>query len=101
MSKTSIEKKSRNCYFLYEQSSYKTLSGQNYIFHRFILLPKKDEQEDLVNNLKSQKILAKPVYAANTDTVTGQMSLFQEQLSYLVSGVYDIDDLDLRIRGIL
>ena len=80
---------------------YKTLSGQNYIFHRFILLPKKDEQEDLVNNLKSQKILAKPVYAANTDTCDRANEFVSRAVELPCHQFIDIDDLDLRIRGIL
>ena len=46
---------------------YKTLSGKNYIFHRFIILPEKDDKQNLINKLKSQKILAKSVFEPNTD----------------------------------
>ena len=42
--------------FYLDNLPYKTLLGENYIFHRFIILPEKDEKQDLINKLKSQKI---------------------------------------------
>lgn len=80
---------------------YKTLSGKNYIFHRFIILPEKDEKQALLEKLKSQKILAKSVYEPNTNTCYWANQLYEQAIELPCHQFIDIDDLDSRIKKIL
>ena len=80
---------------------YKTLSGENYIYHRFIILPEKDERNTLVEKLKSEKILAKPVYAANTNTCQKANEFVARAIELPCHPFIDIDDLKSRVERIL
>jgi dTDP-4-amino-4,6-dideoxygalactose transaminase len=80
---------------------YKTLSGENYIFHRFIILPEKNEKINLVNRLKSQKILAKPVYAANTDTCQKANEFISRAVELPCHQFIDISDLKQRLNKVI
>ena len=66
---------------------YKTLPGENYIFHRFIILPDKDQKENVLNKLRSQKILAKSVFEPNS-FVLEQLSFMNKQLNSLVISLW-------------
>lgn len=80
---------------------YETLSGKNYIFHRFIILPDKSEKQDLINKLKSQKILAKPVYKPNTDACTYANRFYESAIELPCHQFIDVNDLNSRIEKIL
>ena len=80
---------------------YKTLLGENYIFHRFIILPEKDEKQSLLDKLKSQKILAKGVYESNCLNSIQAQQLCERAIELPCHQFIDIDDLDSRIRKIL
>ncbi len=80
---------------------YKTLSGKNYIFHRFIILPLKDEKQNLIQKLKSQKILAKPVYAANTTTCEVTNEFVLRAIELPCHQFIDVKDLKSRFEKIL
>ena len=79
---------------------YKTLLGENYIFHRFIILPEKDEKQEVLNKLKSQRILAKGVYEPNCQTSPKAKELYDRGIELPCHQFIDIDDLDSRIRKI-
>lgn len=87
--------------FYIDNLPYKTLSGQNYIFHRFIILPEKDERINLVNKLKSQKILAKPVYAANTDICDRANEFVSRAVELPCHQFIDVSDLKQRLDKVL
>lgn len=80
---------------------YKTLSGENYIFHRFIILPEKDEKQNLLEKLKSQKILAKSVYKPNTDDCLYANRFYERAIELPCHQFIDIKDLNTRIEQIL
>lgn len=80
---------------------YKTLSGKNYIFHRFIILPEKDEKQNLINKLKSQKILAKSVFEPNTDACLYANRFYERAIELPCHQFIDIDELNSRIEQIL
>lgn len=80
---------------------YKTLTGKNYIFHRFIILPEKDEKQNLIEKLKSQRILAKPVYAANTDTCYRANEFVLKAVELPCHQFIDIKELKSRFEKIL
>ena len=80
---------------------YKTLSGKNYIFHRFIILPDKDKKQALLEKLKSQKILAKSVYEPNTSSCYWANQLHEQAIELPCHQFIDIDDLNSRIDNIL
>jgi len=80
---------------------YKTLSGENYIFHRFIILPEKDEKQNLLEKLKSQKILAKSVYKPNTDDCLYANRFYERAIELPCHQFIDVKDLNTRIEQIL
>lgn len=80
---------------------YKTLSGKNYIFHRFILLPEKDEKQAVLEKLRSQKILAKSVFEPNTNECLHANEFYSRAIELPCHQFIDIDDLDSRIKKIL
>ena len=80
---------------------YKTLSGKNYIFHRFIILSGKNEKQNLIEKLKSQKILAKSVYKPNTDACWYANRFYETAIELPCHQFIDIDDLNSRIEQIL
>ena len=80
---------------------YETLSGKNYIFHRFIILPEKNEKQNLINKLKSQKILAKSVFEPNTNDCYYANEFYARAIELPCHQFIDIDDLDSRINNIL
>jgi len=80
---------------------YKTLGGKNYIFHRFIILPEKHEKELLLENLKSQRILAKSVYKPNTGICRRAQEFYHRAIELPCHQFIDINDLDSRIKKIL
>jgi len=79
---------------------YKTLSGENYIFHRFIILTDKNEKQAVIEKLNSQKILAKSVFEPNTDACQKAQEFYQRAIELPCHQFIDIDDLDSRIRKI-
>jgi len=80
---------------------YKTLLGENYIFHRFIILPEKDEKQNLINKLKSQKILAKGVYESNCLNSPRALEFYERAIELPCHAFMDIDDLKSRIKKIV
>jgi len=80
---------------------YKTLLGENYIFHRFILLPEKDEKQSLLKKLNSQKILAKSVYKPNCVNSTQAQQLYEKAIELPCHAYIDIEDLKSRIEKII
>jgi UDP-2-acetamido-2-deoxy-ribo-hexuluronate aminotransferase len=80
---------------------YKTLSGKNYIFHRFIILPELDEKEALLKALKEQRILAKSVYQANTTSCSKALQFAERAVELPCHQFIDINDLNSRIEKIL
>jgi len=80
---------------------YKTLSGKNYIFHRFIILPEKDEKQTLLKKLKSQKILAKSVFEPNTNSCSRANEFYEQAIELPCHQFIDIEDLNSRIEKIL
>jgi dTDP-4-amino-4,6-dideoxygalactose transaminase len=80
---------------------YKTLTGKNYIFHRFIILPERDEKQNLLKKLKSEKILAKSVYEPNTNTCYWANKLYEQAIELPCHQFIDIDDLNYRIKKVL
>lgn len=84
--------------FYLNNIDYKTLSGKNYIFHRFIILPDKDLKISIINKLKSQKILAKSVYKPNTDTCYRANEFYASAIELPCHQFIDIDDLKNRFE---
>jgi UDP-2-acetamido-2-deoxy-ribo-hexuluronate aminotransferase len=80
---------------------YKTLSGKNYIFHRFIILPDKTEKQALLEKFKSQKILAKSVYEPNTNDCYWANQLYEQAIELPCHPFIDTEDLNSRIEKIL
>ena len=80
---------------------YKTLSGKNYIFHRFIILPDRDERENLLKAFKSEKILAKAVYGANTEEFSRVNDFVDCAIELPCHQYIDLEDLDDRLSRIL
>ena len=80
---------------------YKTLLGENYIFHRFIILPEKDEKQEVLNKLKSQRILAKGVYEPNCQTSPKAKELYDRGIELPCHQFIDINDLKSRIEKIV
>jgi dTDP-4-amino-4,6-dideoxygalactose transaminase len=80
---------------------YKTLSGKNYIFHRFIILPDKTDKEDLLKALKSEKILSKSVYGANTQEFSRVNNFVDCAIELPCHQYIDLEDLDDRLSRIL
>jgi dTDP-4-amino-4,6-dideoxygalactose transaminase len=80
---------------------YKTLSGENYIYHRFIILPEKNEKQALLEKLKSQKILAKSVFEPNSYNCYWANEFYEQAIELPCHQFIDIDDLNSRIDNIL
>ncbi len=80
---------------------YKTLLGENYIFHRFIILPEKDKKQNLLNKFKSQGILAKGVYEPNCQTSPRAKELYDRGIELPCHAYIDINDLKSRIEKII
>lgn len=87
-------------YYL-DKLPYKTLSGKNYIYHRFIILPEKDEKQALIEKFKSQKILAKSVFEANTLDCYRANEFTAQAIELPCHQFIDIDDLNSRIEKII
>ena len=79
---------------------YKTLSGENYIYHRFIILPEKDEKKLVIDKLNSQKILAKSVFEPNSYECYWAKDFYERAIELPCHQFIDIDDLDSRIGKI-
>ena len=80
---------------------YKTLPGENYIFHRFIILPEKDEKQNVIDKLKLQKILAKGVYEPNCITSPRAWDFYERAVELPCHPFIDIDDLQSRIKKVV
>ena len=80
---------------------YKTLSGENYIFHRFIILTDRNNKNNLIKALNSQKILAKSVFKPNTRSCRRAHDFYHKAIELPCHQFIDIDDLDSRIKNIL
>ena len=80
---------------------YKTLPGENYIFHRFIILPEKNEKQSLLKKLNSQKILAKGVYEPNCINLTQAQQLYEKAIELPCHAYIDIEDLKSRIEKVI
>ena len=80
---------------------YKTLSGENYIFHRFIILTDKDNKQAVIDKFKSQKILAKSVFKPNTNEFHNTNKFTETAIELPCHQFIDIDDLNSRIKKIL
>ena len=78
-----------------------SVSGKNYIFHRFIILPEKNDKQNLIHKLKSQKILAKSVFKPNTDACLYANRFYERAIELPCHQFIDIDDLNLRVERIL
>jgi dTDP-4-amino-4,6-dideoxygalactose transaminase len=80
---------------------YKTLSGENYIFHRFIILTDRDKKQDVIKAFNSQKILAKSIFPPNSDNCLAAERMYEQAIELPCHQFIDIDDLDSRIKKIL
>ena len=80
---------------------YKTLPGENYIFHRFIILPDKNKKQDLLNKLRSQKILAKSVFEPNSFDCSRAVEFYEQAIELPCHQFIDINDLNERLQRIL
>ena len=80
---------------------YKTLGGKNYIFHRFIILPEKDEKKTVIEKFKSQKILAKSVFEPNSYGCAKAVDFYERAVELPCHQFIDINDLNSRIEKIL
>ena len=80
---------------------YKTLPGENYIFHRFIILPDKHEKENVLNKLRSQKILAKSVFEPNSFDCPRAVEFHEQAIELPCHQFVDINDLNERLQKIL
>jgi dTDP-4-amino-4,6-dideoxygalactose transaminase len=77
---------------------FDTLAGDNYIYHRFIIFPK-DKQKTL-DQFKTKKILAKPVFAANTVSCKNALQFSETAVELPCHHFIDIDDLKQRIESL-
>ena len=80
---------------------YKTLSGENYIFHRFIILTDRDKKQTVIEKFKSQKILAKSVFDPNISILPRANEFTETAIELPCHQFIDINDLDSRIKKIL
>lgn len=80
---------------------YKFLSGENYIFHRFIILTDKNEKQAVINKFKSQKILAKSVFKPNTNTCDTANQFYEQAIELPCHQFIDINDLHSRVSKIV
>ena len=80
---------------------YKTLSGENYIFHRFIILTDRDKKQAVIEKFKSQKILAKSVFDPNISILPRANEFTETAIELPCHQFIDINDLDSRIKKIL
>jgi dTDP-4-amino-4,6-dideoxygalactose transaminase len=80
---------------------YNYLNGENYIFHRFIILTDKHNKQEVINKFKSQKILAKSVFKANTELFPRANKFAETAIELPCHQFIDINDLDSRIKKIL
>jgi len=80
---------------------YKTLSGENYIYHRFIILPERHEKLALLEALNSQKILAKSVFKPNTNVCRRAHNFSHRAIELPCHQFIDIEDLNSRIKKII
>ncbi len=80
---------------------YKTLSGENYIYHRFIILTDKNNKQAVIEKLNSQKILAKSVFNPNTHSCQRANDFYHKAIELPCHQFIDINDLDSRIQKIL
>ena len=87
-------------YYL-DKLPYKTLSGKNYIFHRFIILPELNVKETLLKAFKSERILAKSVYQANTLDCVRAKDFAEKAIELPCHQFIDRDELNFRIEKIL
>ena len=79
---------------------YKTLSGENYIYHRFIILTDRNDKQAVIEALNSQKILAKSVFKPNTGVCRRAQEFYHRAIELPCHQFIDVDDLDSRIRKI-
>ena len=77
------------------------LSGKNYIFHRFIILPELNVKETLLKAFKSERILAKSVYQANTLDCVRAKDFAEKAIELPCHQFIDRDELNFRIEKIL
>ena len=80
---------------------YKTLSGENYIFHRFIILTDRNDKQAVIEKLNSQKILAKSVFKPNTNVCRRAQNFYHSAIELPCHQFIDIDDLNSRIKKII
>ena len=80
---------------------YKTLPGENYIFHRFIILPDKNEKQNVLNKLRSEKILAKSVFEPNSFDCQRAVEFYEQAIELPCHQFVDINDLNERLQRIL
>ena len=80
---------------------YKTLPGENYIFHRFIILPDKDEKQNVLHKLRSEKILAKSVFEPNSYDCRRAVEFYEQAIELPCHQFVDINDLNERLQRIL
>ena len=80
---------------------YKTLSGENYIYHRFIILTDRNDKQAVIEALNSQKILAKSVFKPNTGVCRRAQEFYHRAIELPCHQFIDIDDLNSRIQKIL
>ena len=67
----------------------------------FIVLPEKTEKQNLINKLKSQKILAKSVFEPNTNDCFYANEFYARAVELPCHQFIDINDLNLRVEKIL
>jgi len=80
---------------------YKTMFGENYIFHRFIILPDKNEKQDVLNKFRSQKILAKSVFEPNSYDCPRAVEFCEQAIELPCHQFIDMNDLNERLQKIL
>ena len=80
---------------------YKTLPGENYIFHRFIILPEKHEKQRVLDRLRSEKILAKSVFEPNSFDCRRAVEFYEQAIELPCHQFIDINDLNERLQRIL
>lgn len=87
--------------FYLNKMPYKSLPGENYIFHRFIILPDKNEKQNLLNKLRSEKILAKSVFEPNSFDCQRAVKFYEQAIELPCHQFIDINDLNERLQRIL
>ena len=79
---------------------YKTLPGENYIYHRFIILPDKHEKQNVLNKLRSEKI-AKSVFEPNSYDCQRAVEFYEQAIELPCHQFVDINELNERLQRIL